>query len=314
MKVMNMRRIGLVFGLVAVWIVGLAFSAYGGFKLLDEKLYVDGYIQNQTSYRIGGDSQFVSSENQLQLEMDAKFNPNLSLYGVFRGIYDAIYDLRSDSDQWSMDYAGSRDVLSTETKMRTLYLDASVGVIDFRIGKQQVVWGETDGLRLMDIINPLDQRRQFITRNWEDIRLAQTMVKAVYGIDPMHNSFLELLWNPGDIKRDKIYADTTMSEDYKSPWTITNSPALLQVQELREQGLLAMPEEDTPEWININKSEFGGRLGGELGGWFFTFNYWQGFSKTPVLEGDLTVLEPALVIRPWWHLSADCLTRGTRPK
>ncbi|MDO8634683.1 MAG: hypothetical protein Q7R34_00355, partial [Dehalococcoidia bacterium] len=300
---------------------GLAFSAHG-FTLLDKKLSISGYVQNQSSYRVGGDSdQWVSSENRLQLEMEAKLHPNVTLSGVFRGTYDAIYDLRSDSDQWSRDYEGSRDNLSTEYKMRELVMDATLGKWNFRIGKQQVVWGEADGLRLMDIINPLDMRRQFVTRNWEDIRIPQTMVKAVYGIDPMRNSFLELLWNPGNIKRDKAYADTTMSNDHKSPWTLSNPPLLekMQIDDLtplvpmlggapgtnlqllaqatdltnpsalntpflRKQGILEIAEDDTPSWINVNKSEFGGRLGGEAGGWFLTLNYWQGFSKSPVMK------------------------------
>ena len=289
-----MKRIGVIFGLVTLWLGGLAFSAHG-FSLLDKKLSISGYVQNQSSYRLGGDSdQWVSSENRLQVEIDAKLHPNVTMFGVFRGMYDAVYDLRSDSDQWKRDYAGSRDNLSTEYKVRELFMNVAMGNWNFRIGKQQVVWGETDGLRLMDIINPLDMRRQFTTRDWSDIRIPQTMVKATYGIDPMNNSFLELLWNPGNIERDKIYFDTTMSNDYKSPWTISNSQDLVGLQPLRAGGLVGIVEEDTPEWINVNKSEFGARLGGEGGGWFLTLNYWQGFSKSPVVESNLTPLEPFL--------------------
>jgi len=310
-----MKRIGLVFALVALWLGGSAFSAHG-FTLLDDKLSISGYVQNQSSYRVGGDSdQWVSSENRLQVEIDAKLHPNVSLFGIFRGTYDAIYDLRSDSDQWSRDYAGSREDLSTEYEMRELYMDATLGRWDFRIGKQQVVWGETDGLRLMDIINPLDMRRQFITRDWRDIRIPLTMVKATYGISTQHNAFLELLWNPGDVRRDKIYFDTTLSDDHKSPWTISNPPLfekmqidapiviasgplagvpltttappfLLDTPTMRQLGILNVAEEDTPSWINVNKSEFGARLGGEGGGWFLTLNYWQGFSKSPVIKYD----------------------------
>jgi hypothetical protein len=35
----------------------------------------------------------------------------------------------------------------------------------FRVRKQIVRWGETDGFRLMDQINPLDQRRGFLGMN-----------------------------------------------------------------------------------------------------------------------------------------------------
>jgi len=290
-----MKRFGVVFGLVALWLGGAAFSAHG-YSLLDNKLSISGYLQNQSSYRLGGDAkQWVSSENRIQLEMDARLHPNIAVAGIFRGTYDAIYDLRHDSDQWNSDFAGSRGELANEYKMRELYMDATLGGWDFRIGKQQVVWGESDGLRLMDIVNPLDMRRQYITRSWEDIRIPQTMVKAVYRIAPINNSYLELLWNPGNIERDKIYSDTTMSGDYKSPWTISNSQDLVGLQPLRAGGLVGVVEEDTPSWINVNKSEFGARLGGEAGGWFLTLNYFQGFSKTPVVESNLTPLEPFLI-------------------
>lgn len=286
-----MKRIGLVFGLLVLSLWGVVFSAHG-FYVLDDKLFITGYIQNQSSYRVAeGADELVSSENRLQMEIDAKLHPQVKVHGVFRGIYDGIYDLRHESDRWGRNYAGSRDKLSTEYKIRELYMDATLGRCDFRVGKQQVVWGETDGLRLMDIINPLDMRRQFITRDWEDIRIPQLIAKAIYGIDPMRNAFFELLWNPGDLERDEIYFDTTMNDDYKSPWTISNSPSLEGLKPLRQAGLVDVTEKDTSE-INADESEFGARFGMELGGWFFTLNYWQGFSKSPVLDGDLTVLEP----------------------
>ena len=186
-----MKRWGFVFGFAVLWLVGAAFPARG-YSLLDDKLSISGYVQNQSSYRLGNGSQWVSSENRLQVEMEARLHSHVSVQGIFRGIYDAVYDLRHDSDQWNSDFTGSRDALSTEYKVRELYLDATLGKWDFRIGRQQVVWGEADGLRLMDIVNPLDMRRQFITRSWEDIRIPQTMLKAVYRIEPQNNSFLEL--------------------------------------------------------------------------------------------------------------------------
>ena len=311
-----MKRCGLVFSLAVLLLVGGAFSAHG-FSLLDDKLSISGYLQNQSSYRLGDESQWVSSENRLQVEMRAKLHPNFTVAGTFRGTYDAIYDLRSNSDQWGREYAGSRDALSKEAKVRELYVDTAFGDWDFRIGRQQVVWGESDGLRLMDIINPLDMRRQFVTRDWEDIRIPQMLVKATYGIDPGSNSFLELVWNPGDVRRDRILVDTTMrdAENHSpndSPWTISNPallgsleidapiiiasgplagvplttttpPFMLNTAQLRQAGALTIAEDD-PSWLNVRNSEFGGRLAGTLGGYFLTLNYYQGFSKTPVIR------------------------------
>ena len=276
-------------------VIILVHSASARISFFDNKVNVDGYIQNQTSYRISSDNhEFVSSENRLQVEMSAGINDNLSLHGVYRGLYDAIYDLRHDSDHWSRLYSGSRDSLCIESKMREYYADITLWEVDLRIGKQQVVWGESDGLRLMDIVNPLDMRRQYITRDWEDIRIGQHMVKAVYGIDPLNNSFLELVWNLGDIERDKIYSDTTMSDRHKSPWTISNSLALESLVPLRTNGWVDMPEDSASDW-SFSDSEVGGRIGGNLGNWFVTLNCWYSFSDTPVLEGDLTTLEPFLL-------------------
>ena len=306
-----MKRFSLVFSLAVLLLLGATFSAHG-FSLLDDKLSISGYLQNQSSYRLGNESQWVSSENRLQVEMVGKLHPNFVVAGTFRGTYDAIYDLRSSSGQWGQDYAGSRDALSKEAKVRELYVDTSLGGWDFRIGQQQIVWGESDGLRLMDIVNPLDMRRQFVTRDWEDVRIPQMLVKATYGIDPGSNSFLELVWNPGDVRRDRILVDTTMGENNNSPWTISNPallgtleidapiiiasgplagvpltttapPFLLNTAQLRQAGILNIVEED-PSWLNVRNSEFGGRLAGTLGGFFLTLNYYQGFSKTPVIR------------------------------
>ncbi|MBW2217711.1 MAG: hypothetical protein JRF34_11055 [Deltaproteobacteria bacterium] len=42
---------------------------------------------------------------------------------------------------------------------------------NLRLGKQQITWGESDGMRLADIINPLNVSRHFNMEAWEDIRI-----------------------------------------------------------------------------------------------------------------------------------------------
>lgn len=304
-----MKKSALIFGLMAVWLGGLAISAHA-LDLLDDKFNVCGYVQNMSSYRVGGTSQLVGSESRLQLEMEMEFHPDVIVFGIFRALHDAAYDIRSGSSDWEQ-FAGSRASLGHETKMREIYMDLTVGDWDFRIGKQQIVWGETDGMRLMDIINPLDMRRQYITRDWEDIRRPLVAIKAVYGINPERNSFLELVWIPGDIKKDWIYADGTMDKRYQSPWTLSNPPLLeglevdplimipgyvnpkpnplaartfLNVPMLREARAITIDDTDDEFAFNVRNSEFGVRLGGEYAGWFGTFNYFQGFADAPVMQ------------------------------
>ncbi|MFZ3253073.1 MAG: hypothetical protein WA133_02175, partial [Syntrophales bacterium] len=82
-----MKRCGLVFSLAVLLLAGGAFSAHG-FSLLDNKLSISGYLQNQSSYRLGYESQWVSSENRLQVEMVGRLHPNFIVAGTFRGTYD----------------------------------------------------------------------------------------------------------------------------------------------------------------------------------------------------------------------------------
>jgi len=51
---------------------------------------------------------------------------------------------------------------------REIYFDIYTENFQFRIGKQQVIWGESDGLRLMDCINPQDMRYEFNLRDSDE--------------------------------------------------------------------------------------------------------------------------------------------------
>ncbi len=61
--------------------------------------------------------------------------------------------------------------------LRELYIDTSGGDWDFRLGKQQVVWGTADGIKLLDIINPTDFRE--LNQNaFEASRIPVWMINA----------------------------------------------------------------------------------------------------------------------------------------
>lgn len=52
------------------------------------------------------------------------------------------------------------------------------------VGKFQRGLGQADGLRLMDIINPLDFRKRFLLRDFDELRIEQWMVDAIFFIEP----------------------------------------------------------------------------------------------------------------------------------
>jgi hypothetical protein len=100
--------------------------------------------------------------------------------------YDAVYSLYDY-------YPGSvaRDQRFNFT-LRENYLDIGAGDWDFRLGKQNVVWGEMVGLFFADVVSARDMR-EFILPEFDTMRIPQWAARAEYFKDDFH---AELLWIP----------------------------------------------------------------------------------------------------------------------
>jgi len=61
--------------------------------------------------------------------------------------------------------------------LREAYVDAEVNDYSLRVGKQQVVWGTADGMKLLDAINPTDYT-EMAQNQMEDSRIPVWMVNA----------------------------------------------------------------------------------------------------------------------------------------
>ncbi len=89
------------------------------------------------------------SEWMLRGFVNGDLGDNASLHAEI----NLIYDTEGVND----DFKGHK--LNTQHDyLRELYVDTAAGDWNFRLGKQQVVWGTADGIKLLDIINPTDFR------------------------------------------------------------------------------------------------------------------------------------------------------------
>jgi len=61
--------------------------------------------------------------------------------------------------------------------LREAYIDAEKDDVSFRVGKQQVVWGTADGMKLLDAINPTDYS-EMAQNQMEDSRIPVWMINA----------------------------------------------------------------------------------------------------------------------------------------
>lgn len=76
--------------------------------------------------------------------------------------------------------------------------------LKFKVGKQQIVWGETDFFRAMDIVHGFDYRwRSFLEVENEELRKPLTMLRALIQV-PEAKGSLDVFIRPGWDKLDQI--------------------------------------------------------------------------------------------------------------
>ena len=83
----------------------------------------------------------------------------------------AFKDGKAGTDYDSNESYTQRDAL------REAYVDTEVGGYSIRFGKQQVVWGTADGMKLLDAINPTDYS-EMAQNQMEDSRIPVWMINA----------------------------------------------------------------------------------------------------------------------------------------
>lgn len=191
--------------------------------------------------------------------------PGLSLTASARLRGDAKAGLGYDNDHphWHVE-------------LRELYLDMPLDNGHLRLGKQQVVWGQADGLRVLDVVNPLDYR-EFILGDFEDRRLPLWMLNWEFPVSA--NWTGQLLWIP-DPTPDLLPASGS-AFSFTSPKLVPALPSSLPVQLLR----------DSPPRSQLHDADYGLRLTAFLEGWDISLNYFYHYrdQAIPVRETSTTV-------------------------
>jgi hypothetical protein len=100
---------------------------------------------------------------------------------------------------------GARESSKFENELREAYVDLKFRdlPLSLRLGRQQVIWGESDQFRLMDIWNPLDLTWHLQQEEWDKIRIPLWLIKGIWDtgrVGPLSNTFVEFVWNPGDFQ------------------------------------------------------------------------------------------------------------------
>ena len=154
-------------------------------KLIENFSFL-GQIKNETAYRLSTPHKFTKIKNIAQLNLKRNFTSTTSFNIGGRFYYDAIFDL---SKNYRHETEKDQEY---EAEFRSLYIDISMGDIDFRLGKQQIVWGQAVGLFFADVINPKDLR-EFILPDLDQIRIPVWAADIEYYAG---DNYFEFVWVP----------------------------------------------------------------------------------------------------------------------
>ena len=106
-----------------------------------------------------------------QIELSLKPVEDLKVFASGQAFYDVSYVMR-DRGKLSDELL---QLYQWEVDLRETYMQCSpLSMLDVKIGRQIVVWGFADYLRIVDMLNPLDNREPGLV-DIEDLRLPVTM-------------------------------------------------------------------------------------------------------------------------------------------
>ena len=104
-------------------------------------------------------------------------------------------ELQFNKDWSAIDGYDTTRINSQYDWLRELYVDTGFGDnLTLRLGKQQVVWGKSDGVKFLDIINPTDFRH-WGQDSMEDSRIPLWMINAEYNLNDNGDS-LQVVYVP----------------------------------------------------------------------------------------------------------------------
>jgi hypothetical protein len=172
-------------------------ETYSGLSYLN----LDGYFKIGSSYNFAHKSPAYNQTDwrglsrlrtELQLELNIDLPKQWQALVSGKSFYDFAYRINGQND-YNDNYTDEViDDYESEIELREAYLLGSITKnMDIKIGRQIVVWGKSDNIRVTDVINPLDLREPAMT-DIEDLRLPLTMTRLDYYVDDFNISALAI--------------------------------------------------------------------------------------------------------------------------
>jgi len=229
----------------------------------------------QTEVAITDESRVQKFESIFQPEVNWSINDAFDMTFIGRLRFDTQDNLGYQGNR--LDTYGSingpvYEGSNADFEIREWYLDTEVAGVFWRFGKQQVVWGQADGLKILDVINP-QSYREFILDNFDDSRIPLWMINAEIPIGD--DDSLQFLW----VVDQSYHRFANNGSDFQitSPLLVPQPIAGIDIAsfELDKSNKL------------LKDSDLGLRYSKFYHGWDLTFNYLYHYLDSPVFYQQL---------------------------
>lgn len=221
------------------------------------RLRIAGFVDTLAAYTYHQPAHWSRAVARLQVAAQGEFGNGIKWKASGRVDADPVYfvsDFYPDAVQHDQRF---------DAFWRENYVDLSAGDWDFRLGAQDIIWGEVIGLFFADVVSARDMR-EFLLPEFDIIRIPQWAVRAEYTVKDSH---LELIWIPAP-SFDII--GKPGSEFYPVPLT---SPL--------PEGVADLFRDPERPRRTIGNSNVGVRFNSLVSGWDLSAFYYRSFSTSP---------------------------------
>ena len=240
-----------------ILIIATLFPVFTLAQINDLQFNFSGFADTYHAVRSKSPNDYLSSRSRLRTELGVTAGKSF-LFASLNTIHNSIVEDQS------------------KTELREAFFQYTNTQWDFKAGRQIIIWGNSDAMRITDIISPMDYS-EFLARDYDDIRMPINAFRLKY-IKPDFN--IEIVFIP-------VPEFFILPTDAANPWCIINN---------FDQPVL-INEKQKPE-KEIENCEFGGRFSFYLSGIDFSFSALHTWNKMPAFQysssenGDTLLLAP----------------------
>ena len=206
--------------------------------------HIKGFVDTYHAVRSGKPNDFMSSRTRVRGEIGKNVGTS-SLFVSFNATHNALLKER------------------TGFELREAYLDHREEHWGFRLGRQLVIWGVADGVRITDLVSPMDMT-EFLAQDYDDIRMPVNALRFFVFNEKIK---LELLAVP-------TFEGYKLPTDVENPWSVLPKNTAL--------PLLWSAEGIRPK-LRFPNIECGGKLCFTLPGLDFSLAALHTWNKMPVI-------------------------------